>query len=76
MLALSLAPPGHSPALRLLRLRMKFEINIAADHLAGHRAKEALNPHAARRVQEVDRVATEVNEFLAFRAEEQLQKQR
>ena len=52
---------------------LRRQLNIAADHLAGHRAKEALNPHAARRVQEVDRVATEANDYLAFRAEEQLQ---
>ena len=48
-------------------------LNAAADQLAGWRARDALNLHAARRVQEVDRVATEVNDYLAFKAEEQLQ---
>ena len=33
--------------------------------------RNALSPHAARRVQEVDRIATEVNDYLAFK--EQLQ---
>ena len=46
------------------------QLNLAADALAGRRAKEALNLHAARKVQEVDRVATEVNDYLALRAEE------
>ena len=49
------------------------QLNLAADALAGQRAKAALNPHAARKVQEVDRIATEVNDYLALRAEEQLQ---
>ena len=47
--------------------------NIAADQLAGQRARSALNLRAARKVQEVDRIATEVNDYLALRAEEQLQ---
>ena len=47
--------------------------NVAADELAGRRARDALSPHAARRVHEVDRIATEVNDLLASRAEWQLQ---
>ena len=49
------------------------QLNIAADQLAGQRAKAALSLRAARKVQEVDRIATEVNDYLALRAEEQLQ---
>ena len=49
------------------------QLNIAADHLAGLRAREALSPHAARRVYEIDRLATEINDHLASRAEWQLQ---
>ena len=48
-------------------------LNVAADELAGRRARDALSPHAARRVHEVDRIATEVNDLLASRAEWQLQ---
>ena len=49
------------------------QLSIAADQLAGQRAKAARSLHAARKVQEVDRIATEVNDYLALRAEEQLQ---
>ena len=48
-------------------------LNIAADELSGLRAREALSPHSARKVHDIDRIATEVMDHLASRAEWQLQ---
>ncbi|CAE7214837.1 unnamed protein product [Symbiodinium sp. CCMP2592] len=44
-------------------------LNEKADSLAGRRAAEAVSPHFVRKVKELDRVARELNQFLASRAE-------